>query len=692
MVCARHLLPSICLLVAVLGPPLSAQEGRAVWLTRWHATTEEQIVSCLDGMSALGANMLFCQVYGDGMALYASSLVPRSPLVAAGFDSLAVAVEEGHARGIEVHAYINTCNVYSGGLGTPDDARHLVRAHPEWAVVDVNGRSDIENVGTADAMVFFCPEWEGFRAHCAAVASEIVANYDVDGIHLDYSRFPGGTARCFCEAHVEGFRDRFGRDPEHSDPDFIEMRYQSIERLFADIYDAATEIRPLIKVSASLATSGDRYFQDAQRILEAGKLDIGVPLCYTDDLGAFTSWIRSFHELSGGRHVFAGINVATSGAGLGGQIAAARDVGLEGQALFTWSTIDAAAEASIAALYADAAQPPAMPWKDGTLDTVSPVISGVAASGILADEATVRWHTDERAEGWVEYGPSSALGSTAAGASQLFDHAVRLTGLTPLTTYHFRAAASDAAGNTARSPVATFRTASGGPVVVTVDDRDEGFTNGGPWSSGSSPGGNDGDYLFSSDQPVATAWAEFRPFLPRQGDYEVSIWYVAGTNRVTDASFTVVHADGHDDFFVDQKQNGQRWNVLGTFPFLAGAEGYVRLTNQASGGDVVIADAVRFELISGEPSFIRGDANQDGRADISDAVAILGYLFLGSAEPDCFSALDADDSGHLVLTDAVYVLNRLFLGGAPIPDPHPECGADPSPDGLSCGAFAPCAR
>jgi hypothetical protein len=88
--------------------------------------------------------------------------------------------------------------------------------------------------------------------------------------------------------------------------------------------------------------------------------------------------------------------------------------------------------------------------------------------------------------------------------------------------------------------------------------------------------------------------------------------------------------------------------------------------------------------------FRRGDANADGKVDISDGVFILGYLFLGGSPPQCLDAADADDSGEIVITDAIYVLNHLFVGGLAPPPPYPECGEDPTEDGVDCAAFAPC--
>ena len=82
--------------------------------------------------------------------------------------------------------------------------------------------------------------------------------------------------------------------------------------------------------------------------------------------------------------------------------------------------------------------------------------------------------------------------------------------------------------------------------------------------------------------------------------------------------------------------------------------------------------------------FVRGNANDDATVDISDAVSILGYLFLGSTAPLCLDSADTDDSGLIDLSDAVSLLNHLFQGAGPPAPPYPERGDDPTPDGLGC--------
>jgi hypothetical protein len=89
----------------------------------------------------------------------------------------------------------------------------------------------------------------------------------------------------------------------------------------------------------------------------------------------------------------------------------------------------------------------------------------------------------------------------------------------------------------------------------------------------------------------------------------------------------------------------------------------------------------------GGDGFVRGDSNDDGRVDISDAIHVLGFLFLGSRAPPCLDAADTDDSGILDLTDGVAINLFLFLGAAAPPPPGTVlCGPDPSADALRCDA------
>ena len=98
--------------------------------------------------------------------------------------------------------------------------------------------------------------------------------------------------------------------------------------------------------------------------------------------------------------------------------------------------------------------------------------------------------------------------------------------------------------------------------------------------------------------------------------------------------------------------------------------------NPASPAHVYSLHLVARPAPLGAVRFRRGDSNDDGVGDISDAVHILLFLFSGGATPDCLEAADVDADGQHNLTDAVYLLGHLFQGGPPPPAPGlVACGA-----------------
>lgn len=98
-----------------------------------------------------------------------------------------------------------------------------------------------------------------------------------------------------------------------------------------------------------------------------------------------------------------------------------------------------------------------------------------------------------------------------------------------------------------------------------------------------------------------------------------------------------------------------------------------------------------FSLAPPPPRFRRGDPNGDGAMDLTDAIEILRFLFLGQPPVlDCEKSADTDDSGELDLSDAMGLLEHLFLGRPAPRPPFGGCGVDPTADGLDCSAPPAC--
>ncbi|MBI4056382.1 MAG: hypothetical protein HY399_02420, partial [Elusimicrobia bacterium] len=102
-----------------------------------------------------------------------------------------------------------------------------------------------------------------------------------------------------------------------------------------------------------------------------------------------------------------------------------------------------------------------------TIDNTPPAISGVGASGISQNSATISWTTDEPSNSQVEYGISTSYGSaTAVISTRVTSHSQTLSGLAGFTLYHFRVKSRDAVGNLRISGDGTFTTLDTTPPSV----------------------------------------------------------------------------------------------------------------------------------------------------------------------------------------------------------------------------------
>jgi PKD repeat protein/lysophospholipase L1-like esterase len=107
---------------------------------------------------------------------------------------------------------------------------------------------------------------------------------------------------------------------------------------------------------------------------------------------------------------------------------------------------------------------------------------------------------------------------------------------------------------------------------------------------------NEVEYLFTIAEP---------------GNYRISAWWPASSSNTASAKYTVHHASGTSDVFVNQRTNGAMWNEIGQYYFANGSYSVIISDHAASG--TVIADGVRIEALSNPPSVIQAHFNGDNR-------------------------------------------------------------------------------
>lgn len=179
------------LLIFGLSTILCAQtnnsEFRATWIITWDWISPEKsaveiqdhIREILDNHVDAHMTSVLFQIRQSGTAYYHSSFEPWGYYAGysdPGFDPLEFAVKEAHKRGLELHAWFNTFQVSSTYAGTPAEE------HPEWVCRDQDGYP-------MESYRSISPGLEAVRDYLLGVAMEVVNNYNIDGLHLDYVRW-----------------------------------------------------------------------------------------------------------------------------------------------------------------------------------------------------------------------------------------------------------------------------------------------------------------------------------------------------------------------------------------------------------------------------------------------------------------------------------------------------------------------
>ncbi len=338
-------------------------EFRALWVLRNTLVSSSRIDEMLRQAASSGMNVLFVQVRGRGDALYTSTLAPRSELLSdAGFDPLAYTVARAHSMGLEVHAWLNTFLVWSAPQ-PPRNQSHILLSRSHWVHVRADGRSlmglsrpEIEAMGAEG--VFIAPGNPDVRTHIRAVVRELVERYDLDGIHLDYVRYPSMEVGYDAATRTE-FMRRYGVDPAYlASPGVVEKAYgdagarhlralwsdwrqEGVTELVRALRTDLNEVRPSVKLSAAVIAEANvgrtRHAQDWPSWLSEGILDFAVPMCYSASTSFVKKQVGDIKELVGERKFHVGLAMYNqSPARVVEKVRALRRIGVRGFSFFCY--------------------------------------------------------------------------------------------------------------------------------------------------------------------------------------------------------------------------------------------------------------------------------------------------------------------------------------------------------------------
>ncbi|HWI20942.1 MAG TPA: family 10 glycosylhydrolase [Vicinamibacterales bacterium] len=358
------------------------EQTRALWVTRTTLASPESIRQMVTAAQAGGFNTLLVQVRGRGDAYYAGTIEPRAAELAGkpAFDPLAVVLQDAHAAGLKVHAWV-AVNLVSSSVTLPASRDHVIYRAPEWLMVPRELAAEMKKINLrSPAYVGRLARWtrannsvvEGLytsplhpaaQDHTAAVIGEIAAKYAVDGIHLDYVRFPNDEFD-YSPAAMDGFKasilpdlnDKQKREAaarEAVDPAaypnlyperWSDFRRSRLTSLVIKIRTAVKAARPSAVVSAAVVPDARTAFaerlQDWRGWIDQSLLDVLCPMAYTADVDTFQKQIAAARAYAGTRPVWAGIGAYQMSASQTlAHIAAANKLGTAGIILFSYDSL-----------------------------------------------------------------------------------------------------------------------------------------------------------------------------------------------------------------------------------------------------------------------------------------------------------------------------------------------------------------
>ena len=364
-----------------MGQP-SPAEVRGLWVVRTSLATPASVARVVQDARQAGFNALVVQVRGRGDAYYTSELEPRASALAkqpVAFDPLREIVTAAHAAGLKVHAWVSV-NLVASAHELPSAPDHLANRHPDWLMVPRALAQELWSVDPASPAylgklarwaraqpgiegIFASPAHPAAAAHTAAVVTDIVRRYDVDGVHLDYVRYPTADFD-YSRPTLDAFRASVLPDLSPAERDRLDRRLPIDAMAYADMFPqrwgafrrsrltslimrvrtAVRAARPGIVLSAAVHPDSHEAYttrlQDWRLWSENRLLDVVCPMAYTTDPALFASQVGEAAGIAPPGGLWAGIGAyRLSASQVAVNIDVARRAGAAGVVLFSYDSL-----------------------------------------------------------------------------------------------------------------------------------------------------------------------------------------------------------------------------------------------------------------------------------------------------------------------------------------------------------------
>lgn len=313
-------------------------EARALWLDRSaivEAGNPAEFKKRIQKFHQAGINIIYLETLNAGFPIYPSAILRNNPMVQ-GWDPLKVAVEEGHRLGMEVHAWVWAFAVgnrrHNPLINQPADYPGPILSQPALGSEALRNREGGLMVDGRQNEFWLSPASPKGRKFLLSVYQEIVNRYDVDGLQLDYIRYPfqtSSTRMGFEPTGKERFFQLTGLSLDNLDEQgsraWIAWKTQQVSSFVQEVSSTLKKINPRLKLSAAVfPMKRDARIvaiqQDWETWIDNGWIDTLSPMSYTtspERLQGMFDYVQgsshkrsliypgiALHRLDGGQLVF----------------------------------------------------------------------------------------------------------------------------------------------------------------------------------------------------------------------------------------------------------------------------------------------------------------------------------------------------------------------------------------------------
>ncbi len=332
-------------------------ENRGIWFDRGaivNIKTQEEMGRYFDKLKADGINTIYFETFNAGYTIYPSNLTAQNPLTK-GNDPLRWAVIEAHKRNIKIHAWLWVFAVgntrHNSIINKPQNFEGpILSKHPDWALIGGNGNYQPKN----QPEFWLDPACKQAKQFLISLGQEITRKYDIDGIQLDYIRYPfqkTDNLMGFNPNSIEQFQNTTAEKFLNNDIKSLNMwskwKEYNINQFVEEFSKSAKKIRPSVKISASVFCKNyTERFNSIQQNWEAwaknSTVDIITPMSYSVSNKALASNLDVFPQsVCQNCLIYPGIALKhVKDTEILNQIETVRNYGFSGMTFFAYSQLD----------------------------------------------------------------------------------------------------------------------------------------------------------------------------------------------------------------------------------------------------------------------------------------------------------------------------------------------------------------